>query len=33
LEFIGADRYMIGSKYMTLGGRDLYENENPFALK
>jgi hypothetical protein len=33
LEFIGADRYMIGSNYMTLGGRDLYENENPFALK
>lgn len=33
LEFIGADRYLIGSRYMTLGGRDLYENENPFAIR
>lgn len=33
LEFIGADRYLIGSKYMVLGGRDLYENDNPHAIK
>jgi hypothetical protein len=33
LEFIGADRYLIGSTYMTLGGRDLYEKDNPFAFK
>jgi hypothetical protein len=33
LEFIGADRYLIGSQYLVLGGRDLYEKENPFAIK
>jgi hypothetical protein len=29
LEFIGADRYLLGSKFMVLGGRDLYEADNP----
>jgi hypothetical protein len=33
LEFIGADRYLLGSKFMVLGGRDLYEADNPFAIK
>jgi hypothetical protein len=33
LEFIGADRYLIGSTYLALGGRDLYEKDNPFAIK
>jgi len=33
LDFIGADRYLMGSQYMVLGGRDLYEKDNPFAIK
>lgn len=32
LDFIGADRYMMGSTYLSLGGRDLYEEDNPFAI-
>jgi hypothetical protein len=31
LDFIGADRYMMGSTYLSLGGRDLYEQDHPFA--